>query len=48
MGEEAGSRETCITDVKKTKMEAGGAGRGRVGMGHPGVGVNGITLGYNG
>ena len=29
VGEEAGSREIGINDVKKAKMGAGGAGRGK-------------------
>lgn len=49
MGEEAGSRKIGINDAKKkAKMGQGGRQGQGVGMGHPWVGVNGVTLEHDG
>ena len=47
MGEEAGSREIGINDAKKRKWGQGGRQGKGVGMGHPWVGVNWVTLEYD-
>ena len=49
VGEEAGSREIGINDAKRSENGGRGGRQGQgVGMGHPWVGVNWVTLEYDG